>query len=133
MHAPADLTVEDVRWIPGRFFPQNEDALRHVPRIYERNERAVLRVRNHDGDFPALLVMVGASVIGGIHVAGLDRLRRRDPSPLARSVAKGEELGHFDFGSTVVVLVPREARARALVDLGQEVLMGERLFEERRS
>lgn len=132
VHAPCDLTVEDVRWIPGRFFPQNEDALQNVPRIYERNERAVLRVRTRTmaGERPALLVMVGASVIGGIHVAGLERLRQSAPSRMDRAAGKGAELGHFDFGSTVIVLLPRAARARPLVRMGQEVLMGQRLFAE---
>lgn len=133
VHAPADLTVEDVRWIPGRFFPQNEVALEHVPRIYERNERAVLRVRVESSSarsVPALIVMVGASVIGGIHVAGLPDLRRRDPVPFLRSVKRGDELGHFDFGSTVVLLLPRGAGVRARVALGQEKLMGQTLFSE---
>ena len=39
VHAPDDSVVDEVRWIPGRFFPQNEDALRHIPRIL-RTERA---------------------------------------------------------------------------------------------
>ena len=144
VHAPCDLTVEDVRWIPGRFFPQNEDALRHVPRIYERNERAVLRVRcegeegkeGKEGEeraMPALMVMVGASVIGGIQVTGVPNLRRQGASPLARRVDKGVELGHFDFGSTVVMLMPREASVRPAVTMGQEVLMGERIFTQERS
>lgn len=132
VHAPCALTVEDVRWIPGRFFPQNEDALRHVPRIYERNERAVLRLRC-ESEMPALLVMVGASVIGGIQVTGVPNLRRQGASPLERHVDKGAELGHFDFGSTVVMLMPRQASVRPAVSMGQEVLMGQRIFTQERS
>jgi phosphatidylserine decarboxylase len=129
VHAPADLTVEAVRWIPGRFFPQNEAALRQVPRIYERNERAVLSVRLRSG-LPAILVMVGASVIGGIHVRGVRDLRRTEPTPLDRVVDKGAELGHFDFGSTVVLLLPRGHAGVSRVELARETKMGETLFAE---
>jgi phosphatidylserine decarboxylase len=104
VHAPFDGEIVDVRWIPGRYFPQNEDALQHIDGIYERNERAVLRVRTDAGE--ALLVMVGASVIGGIHVNGIASLKQRDPIPLNRRIKKGDELGHFSFGSTVVMLLP---------------------------
>ena len=62
IHAPADGTVDGVQWLPGRFFPQNEDALQAIDGVYERNERAVLSCSF------GLLVMVGASLIGGIHL-----------------------------------------------------------------
>jgi phosphatidylserine decarboxylase len=125
VHAPSDGVVHDARWISGRFFPQNEDALRHVPRIYERNERAVLRL-GMDAD-EAILVMVGASVVGGIHVVGAPRLRRREASPIAREVKKGDELGHFTFGSTVVLLLPRGGAVPCVCE-GQDVRMGETVF-----
>jgi len=126
VHAPCDLVVEEVRFLPGRFFPQNEDALRHIPGIYERNERAVLCVRI--GEVRAFLVMVGASVVGGIHVRGVGESERSGIRRLDRRVAKGEELGHFSFGSTVVLLLPPEARAVTEVALGEEVPMGRSLF-----
>jgi phosphatidylserine decarboxylase len=130
VHMPCNGTIEDVRWIPGRFYPQNETALQHIPSVYERNERAVLRVRAEDGR-ELLLVMVGASLIGGIHLQALPRpewvgLRTTN---IGRRYAKGERIGHFAFGSTVVVVLPgspgREPRLRA----GPEVRMGETLFE----
>jgi len=129
VHAPEGARVERVRWIPGRFFPQNEDALREIPRIYLRNERAVLELTLADGT-PLLLVMVGASVVGGIHVRGVDDevLRRaRVPAPIGRDVTKGEELGHFTFGSTVVLLAPRGFVERFAVTEGQRIDMGRAL------
>src|SRR5262249_4300273 len=72
IHMPEDGEILDCRWIPGRYFPQNEDALRHIHGIYERNERAVLRVRLDRGD-ELLMVLVGASLVGGIHLEGVER------------------------------------------------------------
>jgi phosphatidylserine decarboxylase len=128
VHLPADGWLRDASWIPGRFFPQNEDALSHIPGVYERNERAVLGCSLAAGS-DYLLVMVGASLIGGIHLADLPRDRWVGPNPteLARRHAKGDEIGHFAFGSTVVVLLPAGV-ARRLPALG-EVRMGQTLFE----
>jgi phosphatidylserine decarboxylase len=128
VHMPCDGSIEDVRWIPGRFYPQNETALSHIPGVYERNERAVLRARGSDGrEF--LLVMVGASLIGGIHLQALPRCEWVSDRPvyIGKRYTKGERIGHFAFGSTVIVLLPRgrDARLRAAA----EVRVGETLFE----
>lgn len=117
VHMPFAGDVTACLSIPGRFFPQNEDALRHIPRIYERNERAVLRLRAGAGEGEMLLVMVGASLVGGIHVNGAGRAE------------KGDEIGHFAFGSTVVILLPKAARARPRRASGERVKMGETLFD----
>jgi phosphatidylserine decarboxylase len=128
VHMPCDGSIEDVRWIPGRFYPQNETALSHIPGVYERNERAVLRARGSDGR-ELLLVMVGASLIGGIHLQALPRCEWVGDRPvyIGKRYTKGERIGHFAFGSTVIVLLPRgrDARLRAAA----EVRMGETLFE----
>ena len=135
VHAPIDGELVDARWIAGRWFPQNEDALRHIPGIYERNERAVLRVRlpAANGDAARhrelLMVLVGASVIGSIELHGMSRERWVGPRPfsLARPVRKGDELGHFTFGSTVVLLLPRGMAKSELPPIGRDVRMGEAL------
>jgi phosphatidylserine decarboxylase len=128
VHMPAAATVLDLHWVGGRAFPQNQDALQHIPRIYERNERVTLRCRDDDGrEF--LLVLVGASLIGGIHLVGLERRTwaRGEPTPWGRRFVRGEELGHFSFGSTVVLLVP-PALAGAPPAIGSTVRMGQRLW-----
>jgi phosphatidylserine decarboxylase len=130
VHMPCDGKVLDVRWILGRYFPQNEDALKHIPGVYERNERAVLRCETADGrEF--LLVMVGASLIGGIHLEALERSAWAAPHAveIGRSYAKGERIGHFAFGSTVIALLP-PGFGTSVADRA-EVKMGESLFDPR--
>lgn len=128
VHMPIAATVVDLRWISGRAFPQNQDALQHIPRIYERNERVTLRCRSDDGH-EFLLILVGASLIGGIHLHGLQRRAwvRSHPVAWARRFERGEELGHFSFGSTVVLLVP-PALAGLPPPLGLQVHMGQRMW-----
>lgn len=128
IHMPSDGVVESCRHLPGRFFPQNEDALRHLDGVHLRNERAVLACRGGDGPF--LLVLVGASLVGSIELADLARAdwARREPVTVARLRRKGEEIGHFTFGSTVVVLLPRSPRLQPARAAGDDVKMGETLY-----
>lgn len=123
LHMPSDGEIVAWRWIPGRFFPQNQRALSRIRGVYERNERASLRIRlsaepsagssSGLGAGPEILMtLVGASLVGGIHVEGLDlEALQAGPPRLAGGSCrlarrKGEELGHFRFGSTIVLLLP---------------------------
>jgi phosphatidylserine decarboxylase len=133
VHMPVDGELLDVRWLPGRLFPQNERALVHIAGVYERNERAVLRLQPADpgATVPLLMVMVGASVVGGIELEGVSRAAwvGREPFPLAGRRARGAEIGHFTFGSTVIVVVPPGVTGPLVAKAGADVKMGERLWD----
>lgn len=128
IHMPLAGEIVDARWIPGRFFPQNERALRVIPGVYERNERLVLRCRSDGGEL--LLVLVGASVVGGIHLDGARRTdwARAGVTPLALRRERGEEIAHFTFGSTVVMVAPPALAPRPLPRPGLDLSMGESLL-----
>ena len=132
LHAPCDATLEDVQWIAGRYFPQNERALERIAGVHERNERLVLRLTRPDGEL--LMVMVGASLVGGIHLEAAPRHEWTVPGTtrIGRRIVKGEEIGHFAFGSTVVVMASRELGLAPRIAFGDRVRMGEALFSERR-
>lgn len=128
VHMPCDAEIAEVRWIAGRLFPQNEDALATIPRIYERNERAALRCVRPDGGV-FWLVLVGASLIGGIELCGLPRAAWARGRAVAwgRRLPKGAELGHFTFGSTVVIAGPRDMFEGPGPAVGAAVRVGERV------
>lgn len=128
LHMPCAAEVAEVRWIAGRFFPQNADALRVIPRIYERNERASLRCVAGDGAM-FWMVLVGASLIGGIELAGLRREAWARPQGFRwrRRFEKGDELGWFTFGSTVVIAAPRDMLRGRGPAIGDEVRVGQRI------
>lgn len=133
VHAPFAARLVGAKWLPGRYFPQNPAALQHIDAIYARNERLVLRLRLQEDDprQEALLVLVGASLIGGIELRGVSRqawAREGAPLPLDRFVNKGEELGHFTFGSTVVLVLPRGYAGPSLPAVGSDVRLGETLM-----
>lgn len=132
VHWPVAATADLCQWLPGRYFPQNEAALRLLRAVYERNERLVLRCHTAQppgvGGHPFLMILVGASLVGGIHLRDLPRpaFTRAAPTPCQLSGERGAELGHFAFGSTVVLLFPRGS-APPLPPIGADLRMGQRL------
>ena len=118
-HAPYDCRVTSVTHIAGDTFNVNPPALRRVDRLYCRNERAVIRCRlvggspggpDVDGQL-VTLVPVAAILVGGIRLHCADLLlhgRYRGPRQVAcdARLRKGDEMGWFEHGSTIIVLVP---------------------------
>ncbi|MEO6093928.1 MAG: archaetidylserine decarboxylase [Novosphingobium sp.] len=105
-HAPADLTIEAVTHIPGDCWNVNPPALARVAALYCRNERATISARLADGS-PLLLVPVAAVLVAGIRLHALGLLRGGASfATLALTVRKGDELGWFEHGSTIVLLAP---------------------------
>ena len=115
VHMPLDGTLERLVHLPGRLFSVNRATARHVPRLFARNERVVCRFRTAAG--PLAVVFVGALNVGSIRVEGFGDLtpaRTRTPRVLplpqpAPAFARGAELGRFNLGSTVILLLPRAA------------------------
>jgi phosphatidylserine decarboxylase len=133
VHAPCESTLLRCQWLPGRYFPQNAAALAQIPRVYERNERAALFFTDEDRSAPYVMVMVGASLVGGIHLAVEPQEVWQVPqaSRLEQRYQRGERLGHFSFGSTVVLLFSAGQIAGLQVEVGQDLKMGQTLARPR--
>lgn len=109
-HAPHDLAVEHVTYLSGDTWNVNPIALARIERLFCRNERAVIRARLANGSQIAL-VPVAAILVASIRLHWLDvllHLRRRGPNemPCEAQLAKGQEMGWFEHGSTIIVFVP---------------------------
>ena len=109
-HAPHDAVVEHVSYLSGDTWNVNPIALKRVQRLFCRNERAVIRLRLADRT-PITLVPVAAILVASIRLHFLDvllHLRWQGPHemPCNKGVRKGQEMGWFEHGSTVIVLVP---------------------------
>ena len=104
VHAPAKGEVRLVRSLPGDFFPVNRIGERHVTGLLARNRRVATFLTTPGGELA--LVMVAAMIVGRITMRGFpERDVPLGDHPLrAASVARGEELGIFHLGSTVVLL-----------------------------
>lgn len=130
-HAPADLAVEGVTYLSGDCWNVNPIALKRVERLFCRNERAVIEARLADGT-PLLLVPVAAILVASIRLTFLDverTLRERGPGRTACEVtlAKGDEMGWFEHGSTIVVLLPAGVALADGLDDGGPIRAGQAL------
>lgn len=132
-HAPTSGCLEHVTYISGDTWNTNPIALQRVERLFCKNERAVLQIRL-EPDGPLLtLVPVAAILIASIRLHALNttfRLSHRGPNefPCAVSLQKGEELGYFQHGSTILVFAPQGFSIAATVRHNQVIRMGQPLL-----
>lgn len=132
-HAPADCEIEHVRYISGDTWNVNPIALQRVERLFCRNERAVLRARLQGTDQPIALVPVAAILVASIRLHFLDvllHLRWRGPHdmPCQAQARKGQELGWFQHGSTILVFAPEGFELAPGIATGTRIRMGEPLM-----
>lgn len=133
-HAPDDGTIESVTYRSGDTWNVNPIALKRVEALFCRNERAVLRLRlARDGEV-LTLVPVAAILVAGLRLGFLGRdfdLRTGGDRMIACSaqVRRGQELGWFEHGSTIVALAPAGYRLADTVAEGRTIRMGTALLE----
>ena len=114
VHAPLAGRITAARYLPGDLFSVNDATTAHVPGLFRRNERLALHFESDSG--PWVLVLVGALNVGSISTpwSGEVRPRRKgvvemiDTGNGPQTVDRGDLLGWFNMGSTVIVLTPRD-------------------------
>jgi phosphatidylserine decarboxylase len=136
VHSPLGGQVTGYRHVPGARFPVNPLSVRTIPRLFMRNERLVTYLRTRCGD--VALVMVAATGVGNITVSyepslatpagGPDRGACFYEKGQEKPLAKGEELGMFHLGSTVILLF-EPGCARIELSAGSVVRLGQRIGE----
>ena len=112
VHMPLAGQLLETVHIPGRIFSVAPFAVEAIPRIFARNERLVCHFGSAHGPFT--LVLVGAMVVSGIETAwgGIEvppyasKTTRRDYRGMDIALTRGAEMGRFNMGSTVIVLLP---------------------------
>lgn len=131
-HAPHDCRVSHVTYFPGDTWNVNPPALARVDKLYCRNERAAITTALADGT-PVLLVPVAAILVASLRLHCLDLLLHagyRGPHRLAcdATLRKGDEMGWFQHGSTIIVLAPSTLALHPLTVIGRRIRAGEALI-----
>ncbi len=137
IHFPLGGRVTGYRYVPGRLWPVNPAAVRSVPGLFGLNERLVTLLDSPAG--ACALVAVGALVVGRVRAAydpAVPLTNRAGARPEAKDyqvpipMEKGQELGAFEMGSTVVLLFERgRVRLDERLVAGCRVRVGERIGE----
>ena len=134
VHMPLAGALLRTVHVPGRLFSVAPYTVREIPRLFARNERLVCMFETAVG--PMAVVLVGAMLVSGIETVWAGEVcppralsvTREDHVLGAPEFEQGEELGRFNMGSTViVVLPPGAAQWRPELHAGQALRMGQRL------
>ncbi|MFM1886132.1 MAG: phosphatidylserine decarboxylase [Pseudomonadota bacterium] len=133
-HAPCDLQIQRVTHIPGDMWNVNPPALARVPSLFCRNERAVIRVRCQPGGEPLTLVPVAAILVASLRLHCINALLGQAYEgprdiPCNAGVSRGEEMGWFEHGSTIIMLAPRGWQLAPGLATGMRIRMGEALVK----
>jgi phosphatidylserine decarboxylase len=132
-HAPYDLVVENVTYISGDTWNTNPIALARVEKLFCKNERAVLRARLPGSGHVLTIVPVASILVASIRLHGLDvllHLRHKGPNviPCRIPFTKGQEMGWFELGSTIIVFAPKGFALAEGRHSGEIIRMGQPLL-----
>jgi phosphatidylserine decarboxylase len=132
-HAPHDCTVNQVSYVSGDIWNVNPLALHRIPKLFCKNERAIIRAILRPSGIVITLVPVAAILVGGIRLHFLDipvNMRCCGPVeiPCSASLSKGQEMGWFQHGSTIIVLAPTGVSLSGFVQEGAVIRVGRPLM-----
>ncbi len=136
VHMPVSGRLSRMLHIPGRLFSVSPATTRALPRLFARNERVACLFNSERG--AAAVVMVGAMLVGGIDTAWAGtvtpptaRYPQRRDYPDGRPgviLTRGQEMGRFNMGSTVILLLPSQrVQWQPGLQSGSRIRMGETL------
>ena len=132
-HAPHDCQVDEVTYISGDTWNVNPAALKRVQGLFCKNERAVIQCRLNAGQHRLTLVPVAAVLVASIRLHFADvllHLKYRGPNriPCQASLTKGEEMGWFQHGSTIILFAPPGFTLAEGIHDGMPIRMGQALL-----
>jgi len=126
VHMPLDGTLKNSELIPGKIFPVNQNSVKKIPNLYIKNQRLVNVFNNQISPF--ILILVAALNVSSMTTAWQSKLEKNE-KPIILS--KGEEMGQFNLGSTVLLLFPETSELQWFDNLkvGEKLKMGEMIAQ----
>ena len=130
VHMPFAGTLEEVRWIPGELYSVNPSVVEHVDSVFAKNERVVCLFQTASGKMA--VIFVGAMIVGSVTLPWQCAMRSAerlvthwDYRGKQLRFSKGQEIGNFELGSTVIVLTQKDAFFQSVLQEGDAVKMGQ--------
>ncbi len=132
IHMPATGTLKHMRYIPGRLFSVATFVVENIPRLFARNERCVCYFETEQG--PMAMILVGAinvsameTVWHGLITSEAKKIKHFDYSDKDIVLNRGDEMGRFNLGSTVIVLTTGKMAIAENMIAGAEIKLGQKL------
>jgi phosphatidylserine decarboxylase len=130
IHMPCDGTLLEMKYIPGHLFSVNQKTVSNVEKVFARNERLVCLFKTEFGQMA--FVLVGAIFVGSMQTKWEGQITPPYGKKIINynykdkeiNLSKGAELGRFNMGSTVIMLLPENSIEINLIE-GQELKMGQ--------
>ena len=134
-HAPIDCEVDKVTYISGDTWNVNPIALARIENLFCKNERAFIELKTGHKDECLVLVPVAAILVASMQFHCLDgplNLRYKGPNvlPCLARYNKGDEMGYFEHGSTILVFASSEFVIGEGIKHGERIKMGESLLHK---
>jgi phosphatidylserine decarboxylase len=136
-HAPCDMQITEATHVPGRLWPVNQWAVANVDELFCVNERVVMKAITKSQSVDAFaIIAVGATMVGKVKLAFDETLttnetgsqfERRRYAAFQASLRRGAELGYFEFGSTLVVVMPKNCGRLDSQNVGSTIRMGQKI------
>ena len=130
IHMPTTGRLKHMQYIPGRLFSVATFVVNHIPRLFARNERCVCYFETDQG--PMAMILVGAinvsameTVWHGLITSETKKIKRFDYSDKGIVLARGDEMGRFNLGSTVIVLATNKMKIAEAMAAGAEIKLGQ--------
>lgn len=132
-HAPYDCYVSGVNYISGDTWNVNPVALKRVEHLYCKNERAIIDLQLPNLEHQITLVPIAAILVAGIKLHCLPDaldLRYKGPNRIScdADFNKGDEMGYFQHGSTIIVFANQKFRFNENIHTGDSIQMGQALL-----
>ena len=130
IHMPFDGSLKSMKYIPGSLFSVNQRTVNNIDQVFARNERLICYFDTEYGEMA--LVMVGAIFVGSMETSWEGQVtppytksvKTYDYDSRQIGLSKGEELGRFNMGSTVILILPKGSPELNL-ETGQALKMGQ--------
>ena len=110
----------------ARLYPVNRLSVNNIDNLFVRNERVTLKFNSHGRDW--YYIAVGATFVGSITTVAGDIPTPGEWHPVNTDLPQSAEVGRFDMGSTIIVVVPAPLAGEPLVALGTKVRTGDKLW-----
>ncbi len=136
VHMPLSGTLTHLRYIPGNLFSVNPLTTDHIDNLFAKNERVVAFFKHDQGSFA--IILVGAMIVGSIftrwggHITPHRANETRDihyPQLPEQHIKldKGDEMGYFSLGSTVIVLLDENAGWEYALTQNSRLVVGQEI------